>query len=148
MKESGVGMAISHSYNTYTQAQNRTDDPQKVVVLLYEGIITYLNKARAEIEMKHFIPAHEYFMKAKSIVVELMCALDMEQGGEIAQNLYNLYWFLFEKIIESDYTKDVAIIDAIVPVIRTIKSGWEGMEIDREERMRYKSAVVGLNVKG
>ncbi len=141
-------MALANIYQSYTKAQVRTDDPQKVLVLLFEGIISFLNKAHSEISDKQYLPAHDNFMKAKNIIVELMCALDMEQGGEIAQNLYNLYWFLFEKIVEADYTKNTATIDMIIPVIRTIKSGWEHMELQNDERGHLRSDTNNLNMKG
>lgn len=141
-------MALANIYQSYTKAQVRTDDPQKVLILLFEGIISFLNKAHSEIIEKQYLPAHDNFMKAKNIIVELMCALDMEQGGEIAQNLYNLYWFLFEKIVEADYTKNTATIDMIIPVIRTLKSGWENMELQNDERGHLRGDTNGLNVKG
>ena len=139
---------MTNAYQRYTQGNIATEDPQKLIILLYDGIIRFLNLAKVDIENKDYMAANYHFIKARSIITELLSALDLEKGGEIAKNLYALYWFLFEKIVEANMKKDIDTIDEIMPVIKTLKSAWENVSIDMDEKIKYKGSNQGLNLKG
>jgi flagellar protein FliS len=62
---------------------------------------------------------------ALSIIEALQTSLDKEQGGEIAENLYNLYAYMLNTLLEANLQNDVHKIDEAIKVLITIKEGWD-----------------------
>ena len=86
-------------YNTYKQVGVKTASQGKLVVMLYEGAISNLEKAMAlvddekKIQPKNIEAYGNYLQKVMDIITELQVSLDMAKGGEIASNLLSLYIF-------------------------------------------------------
>ena len=80
-------------YNTYKQVGVKTASQGKLVVMLYDGAVSNLEKAIALIsEDGKIAPGSienfgNYLQKVMDIITELEVSLNMEQGGEIAKNL-------------------------------------------------------------
>ncbi|MPN32250.1 hypothetical protein SDC9_179726 [bioreactor metagenome] len=53
-----------------------------------------------------------------------MISLDVNQGGEWAKNLMEIYTFIVEKLVESNMKKDIKILDEIMPLIEDIRDTW------------------------
>jgi flagellar protein FliS len=49
----------------------------------------------------------------------------MEQGGQIAVNLHNLYLYMLDRLTQANVTNDARIVVEVVGLIRKIKSGWD-----------------------
>ncbi len=43
-----------------------------------------------------------YILRAEKIVLELLSSLNFEEGGEIAENLANLYRFIVHRTLRGD----------------------------------------------
>ena len=59
----------------------------------------------------------------------LRSALNMEQGGATAENLFSLYTFLNSEIIAASVSSDIAKVDSCVKILSELKSAW--MEISK-----------------
>jgi flagellar protein FliS len=55
----------------------------------------------------------------------------MDEGGEIAGNLSQLYDFIILKITEANLNNDVKAIDDAMSVLRTLKEGWDAIPQDQ-----------------
>jgi flagellar protein FliS len=49
----------------------------------------------------------------------------MDDGGDIAQNLDQLYEFMITQITEANHQNNPAKIDDVIDIIREIKSAWD-----------------------
>jgi flagellar protein FliS len=68
--------------------------------------------------------------KAIRLVGHLDATLNLEQGGEIAVNLRNLYVYMMERLTDANAHNDTAIVAEVVQLIRKIKSGWDQIVTD------------------
>ena len=113
----------------YRKAQLNTASPGQRVVLMYEGLhkelmktknlIVNLNKDVANIEK-----AHNSITLSEQIILELKLALDLDNGGELAQNLDNLYEFWIVQLSEINMKKDVKALNPILEMVEELKNTW------------------------
>jgi flagellar protein FliS len=82
----------------YKENRVMTQTPGRLVVMLYEGAVKFLRQAIVELEAGKFIEKGKSISRAVDIIQELNVTLNMEAGGEIAQNLRRLYAFMTERL--------------------------------------------------
>lgn len=109
----------------YQQNQIETAAPEKILILLYEGAIRFLVIAKKACEQKEIEKFHNNLIKAQHIIQEFMDSLDMEIGGEVALNLYNLYEYLHYRLVQANIKKDISMIDEVLDHLRKLKITWE-----------------------
>lgn len=100
-------MAQKNIANIYKQNQIQSASPKDLVILLYEGCIKKIRLAELGLEDNRLDLVNENLIKAQDIISELLNTLDMEQGGEIAENLATLYDFLLNELYQANIQKDV-----------------------------------------
>ncbi|MDB5106636.1 MAG: fliS [Fibrobacteres bacterium] len=84
---------MSYAHQSYKTANITTADRGKLVIMIYDHCIKWTKKAEEELELKHTEQMVRAVQRVQNGLTELMCALDMERGGEIAKNLFRLYEF-------------------------------------------------------
>ncbi len=109
----------------YQTNQIQTASPEKILIMLYDGAIQFLNKAKKEIENKNIQEVHNNIVGAQKIVSEFMNSLDVEIGGETAVNLYNLYEYMHFRLVQANMKKDSEIIDEVLIHLKDLKATWE-----------------------
>ncbi len=62
--------------------------------------------------------------KSQKIIAELMACLDMAQGGEVAQNLYALYSFVYNRLVEANIEDRVDYVDQAMKVMSDLRESW------------------------
>lgn len=63
--------------------------------------------------------------KAVRLISHLNDSLDMEQGGEVAANLRNLYLYMLERLTVANATNNGEIVTEVTGLVRKIKAGWD-----------------------
>lgn len=99
--------------------------PHKVIQMLMAGAIERLIQGKASMQQGNIAVKGERLGKALDIVISLRGCLSMDDGGDIAQNLDQLYDFMIAKISEANQNNDPNAIDDVVEIIREIKSAWD-----------------------
>ncbi len=127
----------AQSAKQYQKQQVETASPEELLLLMYDGAIRFLNVARKAIEEKNIEKTHNNLIRAQHIVTELMASLDMEIGGEVAQNLFRLYDYLHYRLVQANIKKDTAMIDEVLTHLRSLKETWEqAIKIAHQERQQ------------
>lgn len=126
------------TYGTGAQAYTRTQvstttNQQQLIVMAYDGILNFLNRSKVHMDAREIEPAHTCLAKARALVEELASTLDRDKGGKIAENLWNLYIFFWQKISETVLTKDPATLDEILPSIQELRSAWAELKIAEDD---------------
>jgi flagellar secretion chaperone FliS len=104
-----------------------TQNRGRLIVMLYDGAIKFLNLAIKELEANNFAEKGRYIVKAQDIISELNAVLDMEAGGEVAVNLRKLYLFMNKQLIEANIQKDPRIIREIIGLLEELNQGWKAI---------------------
>jgi flagellar protein FliS len=127
-----VSRSVNQSPNAaargeYVKAAVTTASREKLVVLLYDGVLQAL--ARADRAITNCAPrdAGRALGQARAIVGELRASLDWEQGGEISKNLFALYGFVTDRIVKANVAKEREPIAEARMVMSKLKEGWDGI---------------------
>jgi flagellar protein FliS len=111
--------------------------PARLVQIMFERILSEL--ATAEICMgriQNNLPLGEVIAKGKSmgkaiaLINQLNTTLDMERGGQVAQNLRALYLYMLERLTLANITNDPRIVAESASLVRKIKDGWDRIVTD------------------
>jgi len=116
------------SINQYQNVQVMTADGVRIIVMLYEGIVRFNRQAQDAMRDGEVKNRGIYINKSIAILAELINSLNMEEGGEIATSLYNLYEFSIQQIAAANIKNDPALLDSVNKVINELKGGWEAVE--------------------
>jgi len=68
--------------------------------------------------------------KAVRLIGQLNGTLDMERGGQIAENLRALYLYMLDRLTAANVTNDARIVAEVSSLVRKIKSGWDQIVAD------------------
>lgn len=112
-------------YQKYKTAQYSTASPEQLLLMLYEGAIKYARQAQKDMEERNVEAANNKLKKTEDIISELMVSLNMDEGGEIAQNLYNLYDYMNRRLIQANIRKDPGLVDEVINLLTSLKESWE-----------------------
>ena len=127
------------SYRAYHQTSVQTSDQLTLIVMLYDGMLRYLRKAHTCIEVQDIEGAHNYLMRSKDIVNELLSTLRVEKAGEVGGNLRDLYLYMFRRILEANLNKDPQSVQDVLRIAGTLRQGW--LQI-KSQRSQHKQATL------
>ena len=106
-----------------------TLDQHQLVSLLYEGVLTSLATARGALARGDVATKCNAISKAVRIIEEgLSTALDIEAGGELAQNLSALYDYSLRQLILANARNDDAMLVEVMRLIEPVAQGWNAIK--------------------
>ncbi len=112
-------------YDQYKKNAVLTASPERILIMLYDGAINFLNVAKRAIEEKQIELAHNNIVKAQKILQEFMNTLDMDANKEVAENLLRLYDYLYHTLVQANIKKDISKVDEVIEHLRVLKETWE-----------------------
>ena len=112
------------------QASVENADPHTLIQMLFDGAIERLNMAKMHIKQNNVAQRGESISRAISIIDGLRSSLDMEKGGELAQNLEALYDYMQRQLLKANLENDIKIIDEVLSLVGEIRSGWMAIPQD------------------
>jgi flagellar protein FliS len=115
---------MSYGQQQYKKTQVATVDRGRLIVLLYEGAISFLTKAKACLDEKDIPGACNLINRAQDIIEELNASLNMEAGGDIAANLRRLYLFMGDELVQAKVKGKVEPLDEVVRMLTTLNEAW------------------------
>ena len=122
---------------SYQSVQVATIDRGKLLLMMYDGAIKFLNHAKDGLEAKDLQKFARFLSKSQAIIAELMNTLDFEKGGEIAKDLDRLYDFMLFYLTEANIQKDAKKIARVIGLLETIGGAYreiiEGKSVNLEE---------------
>jgi len=110
----------------YREIEIQTSSPAKLILLLYDGAIKSLTLAKKEIKMNNVEKTHELLLKTQKIIRELMCSLDLEVG-KIAINWYKLYEYIYRRLVQANFEKNLKILEEVLELLRPLREAWVKM---------------------
>lgn len=116
----------NNPYQKYKQNQYETASQEQLLLMLYNGAIKFSKQAKQGLEEEDYELANNKLKRVQAVINELMVTLDMEQGGEIAENLYSLYEYMNRRLIQANIRKDKEIVGEVLDLLTDLKEGWEG----------------------
>lgn len=125
-------MSYQEAYGDYhavnLDAQTSRASPVELVLLLTDGLLDELARARAHIAAKRYEQKAASIDKCVEIINGLSSSLDFEQGGETVANLARIYDFCATHLHGAGIKMDPAMVDEVVGILGTIRQGWKGVQ--------------------
>ncbi|MEQ6854607.1 flagellar export chaperone FliS [Lysinibacillus capsici] len=125
--------------NAYKQNSVTTASPGELTLMLYNGCLKFLHKAKLAIQEKNIEEKNTNLQKAQSIIGELMSTLNMDV--EVSKQLLPLYEFLNRRLVEANIQNDVAIIEEVEGFVTEFRDTWkEVIRINRQQQFGQGSS--------
>ena len=126
--------------NAYQEVAVQTSSPSKLVVMLYEGAIRFLNQSITAIEAKDLNLKRQSIDRAVAVIQHLQSTLDMTQGKEVAAELDRLYTYITSRILDGSGKLEVAPLQEAIKLLTTLLTGWE--EVAKKEQEHEVPATL------
>jgi len=119
--------------NAYKQNSVTTASPGELTLMLYNGCLKFLNKAKQAIQEKNIQEKNTNLQKAQAIISELMSTLNMDI--EISKQMLPLYEYMNHRLVEANIQNDVAIIEEVEGLVTEFRDTWkEVIRINRQQQ--------------
>lgn len=144
----GEGTMKTDALNSYRQTTVRTAGQSRLIVMLYDEAVKQLDMALQELDRKkkRLDYIHNCIVKTQDIVTELMVSLDFERGGDIARNLFSLYMFFNQQLVNANLRKDPELIGQIRSMLNDLRTAWSAIE--GKVQAPEAAAGSGINIAG
>ncbi|MFL1994961.1 flagellar export chaperone FliS [Lysinibacillus irui] len=125
--------AQTSAHNAYKQNSVTTASPGELTLMLYNGCLKFLNKAKLAIHDKNVQEKNISLQKAQAIISELRATLNMEI--EISKNMMALYEYMNYRLVEANIRNDITIIEEVEGLVTEFRDTWkEVIRINRQQQ--------------
>ncbi|MFC0118851.1 flagellar export chaperone FliS [Pseudoalteromonas xiamenensis] len=116
-------------------------DRYEIIQMLMAGAVERLVYAKVSIEKKQLEAKAEHISRASAIIEALRGCLDFEVGGEVTENLYALYSYMLDRLVDATIKNDTSYIDEVLGLLKEIKSAWDAIPYEvRKETLSQTNA--------
>ncbi len=122
---------VRRNANQYAAVHNESvaeeASPHQLIQMLMNGFLMRVNTAKGAVLRNDYQEKSVQISKAMGIVGGLIDGLNLEQGGEIAENLNNLYGYIIQRLFQATVENDVEILDEVSGLMREVQSAWDAI---------------------
>ena len=116
-------------YNKYIkqyQTNNiTTATPEKLMIMLFDGAVQFLQKAKIAIDEKNIKERSTNIESARNIIRELMRTIDLENGNDVSKSLFRLYNRMAMNLIKANVSRNASLIDEVIEDLVNIRWGFQ-----------------------
>ncbi|MGE7022763.1 flagellar export chaperone FliS [Solibacillus cecembensis] len=125
--------AQTNALNAYKQNSVTTASPGELTLMLYNGCLKFLGKAKIAIEQKNIEEKNYNIQRSQAIIAELMSTLNMDI--EISKQMLPLYEYMNHRLIEANIKNDPSIIEEVAGLVTEFRDTWkEVIKITRKQQ--------------
>lgn len=111
------------AHKRYFAHQVLTASPERLVTMLYDGIVSDLGRASSAIAAGDHYACNEALVRAQSIVLELQRTLRTDVWAG-ADRLLAVYHFLYARLVVANVKKDVAVVAECLALVEPLQRAW------------------------
>lgn len=122
--------------NAERQAFAESDDPHALIAILFDELLRRMKLFAIEVEEhpSNSLEQSEHYSRSLAILYGLQSSLNFEVGGEIANNLFRLYEYSRQQLLNSPQTKEVAGLNAAIESLDVIRDAWHQLGNSKREQ--------------
>jgi flagellar protein FliS len=123
-------MMNNQGFNAYRETGIKTASQGKLIVMMYDETIKQITAAIGKIGENGKVKVAEiegfakHIAKAQDIITELMVALDMEKGGDVAKNLMTLYTYFNRELLDANISMNKDKLQFIAEMLNSLHEAW------------------------
>ena len=122
--------ALSQYGKIKDDTQTMYASPHQLMLMLFDGALEAMSLTIAAIQNKNFELRSKQNTRSITIINGMRECLDMESGGELADNLYSLYQYMAQELFRAGIKNDVETIQGIQTMLKDICESWEKIPLD------------------
>ncbi|HEX9443249.1 MAG TPA: flagellar export chaperone FliS [Candidatus Binatia bacterium] len=126
--------AYQSQVDVYKRNQYYTADKGTVLLMLYQGAIDFLKKAKERLGAGDVAGKGVYISKTHAIISEFISSLNHEVGGDLSRKLEDLYRFMLDQLMQAHVGNDARPLDEVASLLETLKEGWQGAVIQARQK--------------
>lgn len=111
------------AYNTYTQNSIGVESPQKLIQMMYEGILRFNMQAKRSINDGDIERRTYWINRSNAVISELINILDYNQG-DVAHYLTGLYGHQLQLLLQANIHNDATKLDEVNQVMKGLLEAW------------------------
>ncbi len=96
----------------------------RLIEMLLQGALDRIAAAKGYMMRGEIANKGGSISRTLSIIDGLRMGLDKQAGGEMAQNLDDLYEYMGHRLVQANFKNDPALLDEVASLLREIKSAW------------------------
>jgi flagellar protein FliS len=151
----GIILAYTNQVSAYRETRVKTASQGQLVIMLYDEAVKQLDRSLELLNLNstgkkdpgRIEKISKAILKAQEIFTELMASLDFEQGGEIAKNLFSLYSWFNQELLEANVQKDLRRITIVRNMVYELRGAWAQIA-SKSPVETMNRPVAGVNIAG
>lgn len=121
--EKGSRMYGNTAHNIYAQNNAGIESPEKLIEMLYEGVLRFNAQAKKAIKDGDIEKRVYWVNRSIAIITELISVLDMK-GGRVSHYLQGLYNYQIQLLNLASIKKDTQALDEASNVFKGLLEAW------------------------
>jgi len=113
----------SLAYSTYTQNNVGVESPEKLIQMMYEGILRFNMQANRSIKERDIERRTYWINRSSAVIIELIAILDYSQGV-VAHYLAGLYQHQLILLLEANIANSSEKLDEVNQVMKGLLEAW------------------------
>lgn len=123
---------FSNPISAYQKVSLESDvlgaDPHRLIILLFDAAEAALEQAQVHLAEKNLEAKSRALGKAMEIITDgLVSSLNIEKGGELAQNLQALYLYMVSRLMHAHRHNDPVAVSEVQKLLGEISGAWREM---------------------
>ncbi len=148
-------MAYNNALSAYKETRIKTASQGQLIIMLYDEAAKQLDRAIELLMMNsagkkdpsRIEMISKAVLKTQEIITELMVSLDFDQGGEISRNLFSLYTWFNQELLEANIAQDPKRIQTVRNLMNELRGAW-GEIIAKTSAETVGRPSGGVNIAG
>ncbi len=137
--------AVAEYQSMDVDARVTEASPYRLVGMLFEGVSSRIYRAKGAMQRKEIVLKGEMISQAITIVDALRESLNLDEGGDLAENLWLLYEYVSKRLVIANSKNSVEILDECQGLLGQVQEAWEQIPVelqmaDRQELRAYAVA--------
>ena len=121
------------AFNAYKQNSVTTASPAELTLMLYNGCLKFLTRAKKAMDEKNIEEKNTNIQKTQAIIAELMSTLKPDL--EVSKEMLPLYDYMNRRLVEANINNDQAIIEEVEELVTEFRDTWkEVIKITRQQQ--------------
>jgi flagellar protein FliS len=135
------------AFNAYKETRVKTASQARLIVMLYDEAIKQIDavieRFDAGAKPGDYDKINGALNKAQDIIGELIASLDFEKGGDISQNLFNIYQFFNVEITNANLAKEKKNLPQVRKLMHDLREAWNAIDVNRPDPKQEAVNIAG-----
>jgi flagellar protein FliS len=123
-------MTYNAASEAYKQAESigltEVSNPHEIIQTLFKELIKSMSSFESSLNNKEMLETKSNsFAKSLTIIYSLQTSLDFEKGGEIANNLFRIYEYSRQQLIQDLKNDSPKGVKNAITIIQEISEAWD-----------------------